>query len=188
MRNVLRSVLLKIFRALPLLTLLLLALHFAAPQQTRAADFPSVWSALVLATNEDQPKSPPHELAHFVPKLEKIFGYNQFELIGQHTEKMDDPNECWLIPSKDFFLRVDTKTIAGKDAEKIGEKEKEKTEKADKADKGKEKEKTYVLKLALFQDTKQLLEFETKLASQSPLFIRGPMYAGGQLIIVLLVK
>jgi hypothetical protein len=133
----------------------------AIPRTTHAADAPSVWSGLVLATSEDHPKDAPPELRRFLNKLEGVFGYNQFELIGQHTEKMDDLTERWLIPSKEFYLRVATKVST---------------------------EKTYVLRLELFQGQRPLATFETRLAPQSPLFIRGPMCGGGQLIIVLLVK
>jgi len=133
----------------------------AAPCLTRAGDFPAVWSGLVLATKEEHPKEAPPELRKFKAKLEGVFGYNQFELVGQHTEKMDDLTERWLVPSKDFFLRVATKVSTGH---------------------------TYVLKLDLFQGPRPLATVETRLAPQSPLFIRGPLCGDGQLIIMLLVK
>lgn len=121
----------------------------------------SVWCGLILATNSERPSGPPVEIVKFKTKLENVFGYNQFELIGQHTELMDSPSERWLIPSKDFCLRVVSKIKGG-----MG----------------------YTFKLQLFQQKKTLAEFEAKLEPQSPLFIRGPMYGGGQLIIILLVK
>jgi hypothetical protein len=133
----------------------------AAPRAVIAADAPSVWSGLVLATDDDHPKEAPSELRRFKGKLEGVFGYNQFELLGQHTEKMDDLTERWLIPGRDFSMRVETKISAGK---------------------------TYVLQIELFQGPRSLATIETRLAPQSPLFIRGPMCGGGQLIIVLLVK
>lgn len=133
---------------------------FPCAGAARAADA-SVWSALVFASNEDHPKSAPAELQKFAAKLESVFGYNQFELIGQHTELMDAPSERWLIPSKDFSLRVASQTSPGKG---------------------------FGLKLELYQEAKQLTKFEARLGPQSPLLIRGPLYAGGQLIIVLLVK
>src|SRR6266568_4404515 len=83
----------------------------SACASARAAD-ESIWSALILATNEDHPKPPPAELAHCATKLENVFGYNQLEMINSHTELMDDPNEHWLIPSKDFPLRVDSKQLS----------------------------------------------------------------------------
>lgn len=132
----------------------------AGPRTARAAG-PSIWSALVCATNEEHPKEAPPELRKFESKLKNVFGYNQFELVGQHTERMDDPAERWLIPSKDFSLHVTSQTAAGNG---------------------------YVLKLEMFQEARPLAKFEARLGPQSPLFIRGPLYGRGQLIIVLLVK
>lgn len=134
----------------------LLFLRASAP----AAD-PTVWSALLLGTWEDHPKEPPAELRKFNTKLENVFGYNQFELIGQHAEVMDDPRERWLIPSRNFCLSVQTKTGA-----RTG----------------------YLLKMELFEDQQMLTHFEANLGAQSPLFIRGPLYAGGQLIIIMMIK
>src|SRR5436309_3472564 len=71
-----------------------------------------MWSAIVLATNEEKPKSPAAEIVPFKSKLQGIFGYNQFELIGQHTEVMDDPYEHWLIPSKRFSLHASSRKAA----------------------------------------------------------------------------
>src|ERR1700723_2889138 len=66
----------------------------------------SIWSGLVLATTVDKPREVPPELKKYAGQLKDIFGYNQYELMGQHVESMDNPYEHWLIPSKDFSLRV----------------------------------------------------------------------------------
>ena len=113
---------------------------------------PAIWSGLLLATNEDKPKDAPQGLKRYQKKLGNIFGYNQFELVGQQTRKMHDSGrEHWLVPSKDFCLHVDTHAAA---------------------------EAAYQMKLELFQNTRRLAEFETRLGPDSPLFIRGPLYAG----------
>ncbi|MEA3188426.1 MAG: hypothetical protein QOD99_2256 [Chthoniobacter sp.] len=122
---------------------------------------PAVWSAVILATNEEKPKEMPAELRMFKQKLQNVFGYNQFELIGQHTEPMDDPSERWLIPSKNFSVRVGSKS---------------------------EQKNGYAMNLELFEDQRMLARFDAHLGAQSPLFIRGPMYAGGQVIILMMVK
>ncbi len=121
----------------------------------------AIWSALVLATNETKPMPPPAELQKFSGRMRNVFGYNQFEIIGSHTELMDDRTECWLVPSKSFSLRV-------------------------KAKEGERDERT--LSLQLFQKETLLVETKAHLGQQSPLFIRGPLYGTGQLIIVLSVK
>ena len=124
----------------------------------------SIWSGLVLATNEAHPAEIAPELKSYASQLKNIFGYNQYELMGQHVELMDSPTEHWLVPSKDFFsLRVESKK-----ATKAGF--------------------HYRLKLDLFQEKKLLAGLEARLCGQNLLFIRGPFYGKGQLVIVLVVK
>ncbi len=122
----------------------------------------SIWSALVLATNDEHPKEASPQLEKYYPKLKRIFGYNQFELLGEHMELMDSPYEHWLIPRKDFSLLVDSK-----EAEKPG---------------------FYNIKLDLYQEEKLLAEIEARISGQNLLFIRGPEYGKGQIVIILMMK
>jgi hypothetical protein len=128
-------------------------------QAARAAD--TIWSGFVFATNQEQPKETVPELAQFEEQLKAVFGYNHYELIGQHEEVMDSACERWMIPSKDFSLLVSSGKL-----EKGG----------------------YRLKLQFYQEKKMLAEMDAKLSGQNLLFIRGPLYAKGQLIIVLSLK
>ena len=125
-----------------------------------AAEETKIWSALVLATNAKAPKAPPAELAPFAGKL-RVFGYNQFEIIGSHTEKVDDESNSWLLPSDDFFLGV--KSQKGGNGEQL-------------------------LDLKFYQNKRLLVETKARLGPRSPLFIRGPQYGQGRLIVVLLVR
>lgn len=147
---------------LPLLALFLLWLSCTglarAGEPSPPPPTPRIWSGLILATNDVHPSEAPARLRKFADKLKNIFGYNQFELIGEYSEKMGDPDERWLIPSKDFYLSVKSHTGAGGH---------------------------YPMKIVLFQNRRRLAEFETRLSPESPLFIRGPLYARGQLVIVL---
>src|SRR2546422_791539 len=88
---------------------LIVVLVWGAFTAARGGDEESIWSALVFATNQEHPKEPASDLLAFKTKLENVFGYNQFELLSKHRELIDDPNEHWLIPGKDFSLRVDSK-------------------------------------------------------------------------------
>lgn len=126
----------------------------ASPSSRPAA----IWSGLILATNNPHPAEAPVRLHRYAEKLKNIFGYNQFELIGEYSEKLGDTNERWLIPSN---LSVRTQIEPG------------------------QRNRGYPMKIALFQNRHRLAEFETHLSPESPLFIRGPLYAGGQLVIVL---
>jgi hypothetical protein len=117
-----------------------------------------IWSGVVLATNGAHPGEAPEHLRKYASKLKNIFGYNQYELIGESSARMDDPNERWLVPSKDFSLSVQNHNEPGG--------------------------RHAPTKIALFQGKHRLAEFDANLSSERPLFIRGPFYAGGQLVIV----
>src|SRR3954465_701170 len=42
-----------------------------------------VWSGLVMAENSETPQPVPSELSKIEPTLRELFGYNQFQVIGQ---------------------------------------------------------------------------------------------------------
>jgi hypothetical protein len=115
-----------------------------------------IWSGLVLATNPAHPGQSSERLRKYSEKLKHIFGYNQFDLIGEYSDKVDDRNERWLVPSKEFYMSVHPET--GK--------------------------RVPMKRIVLFEGRRRVAEFDTRLTPESPLFIRGPQYAGGQLVIV----
>ena len=122
-----------------------------------------VWSAVILATNAkrgEKPKEVPAELAPYAAKLGKIFGCDQFEVLGSATKSMDGQNERWLVPSQNFWV--------GANALREGD--------------------GYRLKLEMFHDKRRIVETEAKLGARSPLFIRGPMHERGQLIVVFEIR
>ena len=135
------------------------ATHPAPPKVDR------IWSGVILATNPENPKEPPVELREFAPRLKRIFGYNQFELVGGTTEVIDELTENWLVPTSLFSLSVRARRAISKEARG-----------------------GYLLNLQLFQEKRLLVDTEAKLAPGSPLFIRGPQYGKGQVIIVLQVQ
>lgn len=122
-----------------------------------------VWSAVILASNPEkgqEPKAPPVEIAPFAAKLTKVFGYQQFEILGSATKVMDDQKERWLVPSQNFWVGA----VARKDGP------------------------GYHLDLEFFHDKRRIVETEAKLGVGSPLFVRGPMHPRGQLIVVFEVR
>src|SRR3954468_18484344 len=131
----------------------------AAPAPARADEH--IWSALVLASKVDKPKPAPPELAKIGPKIQQIFGCNQVEIIGSATKTIDEELEHWLVPTQNFWLCVKSKR------------------KADTA---------YTLDLSIYQDKRCIVQTQAKLGPNSPLLIRGPMHARGQLVIVLQVQ
>ena len=135
-----------------------------ARKQERPGQEDHIWSAVILATNPPTPKPPPAELAGAEPELKRVFGYNQFELVGSSTELIDEENEHWLTPGKTFSLSVNAhrataKRFRGGDA----------------------------LTLQLFQQKRSLVKTEVKLAPGSPLYFRGPECEKGLIIFVLKV-
>jgi hypothetical protein len=142
-----------------------LSIPKAAPHPTPLGKPDRIWSGVIVATNPDVPKEAPVELREFAPKLRRVFGYTQFELVGSATEVIDELTENWLVPSPIFPLSVRARRATSKEARG-----------------------GYLLNLQLYQEKRPLVDSEVKLAPGSPLFIRGPQYGKGQVIIVLQVQ
>lgn len=121
----------------------------------------NVWSGLVLATNVAEPTPAPPEMHGLSRTLERTFGYNQFELIGQSSKALKTGEENWLASSKHFSLHVDARG-ATPDG--------------------------YRLKLQLYQDRQVLLETDASLSKSSPLVVKGPQIGAGQLLLLLVVQ
>ena len=66
-----------------------------------------VWSGLVIAQNVPEPAPIPQELTHIEQTLKSLFGYNQFQVIGQSSKTLKTGQEDWLASSKYFALHVD---------------------------------------------------------------------------------
>jgi opacity protein-like surface antigen len=146
-------------RARSLLLTAFLALVMSAASSAPAAE--RVWSGLVIADNVSQPSAVPPELKKFEATLKGLFGYNQFDLIGESAKTLKTGEEDWLARSKYFALHVDShgETAAG-----------------------------YQLNVKLYKENEVLLETEAKLSKSSPLVIKGPQVGGGQLLLVLIVQ
>ena len=145
-------------RSLPFVTAFI-ALNMSAAPGLHAAE--TVWSGLVIAENVAQPESIPPELTRIERILKDLFGYNQFQVIGQSSKTLKTGQEDWLATSKFFGLRVDARG---------------------------ESEAGYVLNLKLYKEKELLLETDAKLSKRSPLVIKGPQVGSGQLLLVLVVE
>ena len=146
-----------------MLTRLALLLALALAASARAED--KIWTAVVLATNAASPKEAPAELRDSLPKLKRVFGYNQFEIIGSAADKITDGSELKLAPTKSFWIQAKARRATSKEARG-----------------------GYLLSLQLFQEQRQLVDTETRLAPGSPLFIRGPEYGKGQIVFALMIE
>src|SRR5207247_3802231 len=93
-------------RSILLFTALVALVMNAAPA-SRAAE--AVWSGLVIAENVAQPEPIPPELTRIERPLKQLFGYNQFQVIGQSSKTLKTGEEDWLAASKYFALHVDAR-------------------------------------------------------------------------------
>jgi len=121
----------------------------------------AVWSGLVIAENVPQPAAIPPELTKLEQTLKDLFGYNQFEVIGQSNKTLKSGEEDWLATSKYFALQCDARG---------------------------ENDAGYNLNLKLYKEKDVLLETDANLSKSSPLVIKGPQVGSGQLLLVLVVK
>ena len=140
---------------------LLLALALAAVSVAAVHASDDIWSALVLATNETPPAEIPKPLKSFSPTITKVFGFNSLYLLGQKKRALENGSDQWLVPSRDFFFQA---TCLAQEPTH------------------------YHLRIALFRGKELLLTTEAKLARDAPLFIRGPQWGSGQLILILEVR
>jgi hypothetical protein len=142
----------------PLLLAVLLVLAVSAVSANATC---IVWSGLVIAENVPQPAPIPPELTKLEQTLKDLFGYNQFEVIGQSDKTLKTGEEDWLANSKYFGLHVDARG---------------------------ENDAGYTLNLKLYKENEILLETDANLSKSSPLVIKGPQVGSGQLLLVLVVK
>lgn len=132
----------------------------------KAAKDGQVWGALVYASDkapEAQTKAEPTpDFPDLAKRLGKVFHYSHFQVLGQHTQMVFREYESWVVPSRDVFLKLDSKGAA--------------------------KDGGLNLHLQFWQGQQVLVKTDAVLRSESPLFIGGPKWRDGQVIFVLLLK
>lgn len=142
-----------------------------APAAPRPAVKPAtdgkVWGALVYACNDRKgaaasPEQPPAGLGDLTHRLGRVFGYRHFDILGQHLQDVFREYESWVVPSKDLFLKVDSKGPAAGGGVN--------------------------LHLQFWRDQQVLVKTDTVLRPGSPLFIGGPRWREGQLVFVLVLQ
>ena len=123
-----------------------------------------VWGALIYATDGipvGMPASVPADLKDLPRRLSKVFGYSRFEMLGTHTQDVFRQYESWVVPSKELFLKLDSKGPAVGGGLRVD--------------------------LQFWRLNKVLVKTDAVLRPHSPLFIRGPRWRNGHLIFVLLL-
>lgn len=137
------------------------------PSKKPATDA-KVWGALVFATNDPAeaaalPKvDVPAEFADIPQRLGKAFAWQRYEVIGQHLQDVFREYESWVVPTKDLFLKIDSKGPAEGGGMN--------------------------LHLQFWRDQQVLVKTDAVLKAENPLFIAGPKWRGGQLLFVLVLQ
>ncbi len=126
-----------------------------------------VWGALIFATNDSSQLTGAKEEAHAdLPKLDqrlgKVFPFKHFEILGQHRQDIFREYESWVVPSRDLFMKIDSKGPADKDGVN--------------------------LHLQVWHKHQVLVKSDAILRKDSPLFIGGPPWKQGRLIFVLFLE
>jgi hypothetical protein len=92
-------------RLLPSIAIFFVAISVAdaaLPEQT-------VWSGLIIASNSPPTEPTAAEITQIEATLRKLFGYSQFQLIGEARKTLKTGEEDWLASSKYFSLQVDSR-------------------------------------------------------------------------------
>jgi hypothetical protein len=125
----------------------------------------AVWGCLLYASNgraaEKTPTQIPPRIRSYDERLEKLLGYAALETLGQ-GETIVAPN----TPSSIVFhgnIRVELTGLTRQPGEH------------------------YLVGLRLFLGDHQLIETQAKVTRGSPLFIRGPLWRDGQLVVAVMV-
>lgn len=126
-----------------------------------------VWGALIFATNDATQltgaKEPIHaELPRLNERLAKVFPFKHFEILGQHRQDIFREYESWVVPSRDLFMKIDSKGPADKGGVN--------------------------LHLQVWREQQVLVKSDAVLRKDSPLFIGGPPWKEGRLIFVLCLE
>jgi hypothetical protein len=139
---------------------------------TQAGEAPvveSVWGCLLYASNDRaaekvqtqiQPQIPA-QIREYDERLEKLLGYASIQTLGQ-GETVVEPNR----PSSIVFhgdIRVELTGLTRQPGEH------------------------FLVVLRLFQKDHQLIETQANVTRGSPLFIRGPLWRSGQLVVAVMV-
>ena len=145
-------------------------LLFAVVGLTQAGEAPvveSVWGCLLYASNDRAAEKVqtqtqiPTRIRDYDERLEKILGYASIQTLGQ-GQTVVEPNR----PTSIVFhgnIRVELTGLTRQPGEH------------------------FLVVLRVFQKDRQLIETQANVTRGSPLFIRGPLWRSGQLVVAVMV-
>jgi hypothetical protein len=140
----------------------LMALCLALSLSARADTVPAnVWGCLLYASNSPATVQTPGRLNRYDKKLEQETGFSSLQTLGENQAQFTAGRNGVLTFPGDLRVTV-TSLSRGPDGK-------------------------IIVGLELFRGDKQLLLTQAKLNQGSPLFIRGPAWRQGELIIAVVV-
>ncbi len=116
------------------------------------------WAAMVYAVNTETPGQPPQEFLEAAPRMQRLFGYNQFDILDDTELVIDRNGARWFVPTEQLYLGL---RLLGPAPEGGGRQK---------------------LNFQIWREETLLVDADTTLAPGSPLFIRGPEKANGHLL------
>jgi hypothetical protein len=150
---------------LAILTVSLLVLAASArPALAQPASDAKVWGALVYAADPGETDLPEGVTTTAVAfddlseRLGKVFPDKKFILLGEHTQDIFREYESWVVPSKHLFAKIDSK--------------------------GRDPDGRLLLHLQFWRDEAVIAKADAVLKAGSPIFIGGPKWRSGRLILV----
>jgi hypothetical protein len=119
------------------------------------------WGCLIYASDTAECNSLPERLRGYEARMSSAFGYSRFCLIAQRQTTFQTQGETGLAFSADLKI-VLTSLTGGSDGK-------------------------YLIRLLFLQSEDPVMETQARVSRNSPLFIRGPNWRDGQIIIVVMV-
>jgi hypothetical protein len=143
---------------MPILCFLLIFLGFSGIRAPAAENF---WGCLIYASNAGAHNELPERLNGYDMRMSNAFGYSRFSTIAQRQTTLQAQKEAGLVFSDD--LKIVLKSMTGGPDGK------------------------YLIKLLFVEGKEPVMETQARVSRDSPLFIRGPNWRDGQIIIVVMV-
>jgi hypothetical protein len=119
------------------------------------------WACLIYASDAGQGNSLPQRLSGYDARMSSAFGYSRFCLMAQRQTPLQAQKEAGLVFSDD--LKIVLTSLTGVSDGK------------------------YLIKLLFVEGEQPVIETQARVSRDSPLFIRGPNWRDGQIIIVVMV-
>jgi len=119
------------------------------------------WGCLIYASDVGQCNSLPQRLSGYDARMSSAFGYSRFCLMAQRQAPLQAQKEAGLVFSND--LKIILTSLTGVSDGK------------------------YLIRLLLVEGEEPVMETQARVSRDSPLFIRGPNWRDGQIIIVVMV-